>query len=68
MWSIRTKQKLKKQNCSRITEPKNGLKVTKGLGRMGGKGGRRGIRSIMMSTHDVAGDTGKATQHREDKW
>ena len=30
MWSIRTKEKLKEQNSSRITEPKNGLTVTKG--------------------------------------
>ena len=32
MWSIRTKKKLKEQNSSRITEPKNGLTVTKGKG------------------------------------
>ena len=32
MWSIRTKEKLKEQNSSRITEPKNGLTVTKGKG------------------------------------
>ena len=32
MWSIRTKQKLKEQNSSRLTEPKNGLTVTKGKG------------------------------------
>ena len=32
LWSIRTKQKLKEQNSSRITEPKNGLTVTKGKG------------------------------------
>ena len=32
MWSIRTKEKLKKQNSSFITEPKNGLTVTKGKG------------------------------------
>ena len=32
MWSIRTKKKLKKQNSSRLTEPKNGLTVTKEKG------------------------------------
>ena len=32
MWSIRTKKKRKEQNSSRITEPKNGLTVTKGKG------------------------------------
>ena len=38
--SIKTKQKLKKQNSSRLTEPKNGLKVTKGKGT--GEGGSEG--------------------------
>ena len=32
MWSIRTKIKLKEENSSRLTEPKNGLTVTKGKG------------------------------------
>ena len=32
LWSIRTKKKLKEQNSSRFTEPKNGLTVTKGKG------------------------------------
>ena len=32
MWIIRTKQKLQEQNSSRLTEPKNGLRVTKGKG------------------------------------
>ena len=32
MWNRRTKKKLKEQNSSRITEPKNGLTVTKGKG------------------------------------
>ena len=32
MCNIRTKKKLKEQNSSRITEPKNGLTVTKGKG------------------------------------
>ena len=40
MWSIRTKQKLKEQNSSRFTEPKNGLTVTKGKGT--GEGGWEG--------------------------
>ena len=40
MWSIRTKQKLKEQNSSRLTEPKNGVRVTKGKGT--GEGGWKG--------------------------
>ena len=32
LWSIRTKEKLKEQNSSRITELKNGLTGTKGKG------------------------------------
>ena len=32
---------------------------------MGGKGGRRGIRGIMISTDYVGGGTGKAVQHIE---
>ena len=32
LWSIRTKEKLKEQNSSRITEPKKGLTDTKGKG------------------------------------
>jgi len=32
LWSIRTKEKLKEQNNSRITEPKNGLTGIKGKG------------------------------------
>ena len=44
MWSIRTKKKLKEQNSSRITEPKNGLTVTKGkgTGEDGGEGRHKG--------------------------
>ena len=40
MWSIRTKKKLKEQNNSRNTEPKNGVTVTKGKGT--GEDGREG--------------------------
>ena len=32
MWNIRTKKKLKEQNSRRLTEPKNGLTITKGKG------------------------------------
>ena len=51
----KNKRKLKEQNSSRSTEPKNGLVVTKGegCGRADGKGGRRGLRGIMFSTHGV---------------
>ena len=40
LWSIRTKQKLKKQNNTRITEPKKGPTVTKG--KRTGEGGWEG--------------------------
>ena len=36
----RTEEKLKEQNSSRLTEPKNGLTVTKGKGT--GENGREG--------------------------
>ena len=42
MWSIRTKEKLKKQNSSRTTEPKNGLTGTKGKGEDGWVGRDKG--------------------------
>ena len=32
MWSVRTKKKLKEQNSSRLTEPRNELTVTNGKG------------------------------------
>ena len=32
MWNIRAKKKLREQNSSRLTEPKNGLTVTKRKG------------------------------------
>ena len=60
--------KLKEQNSSRFTEPKNGLTVTKGkgLGRMGGKGGIRGLRGIMTSTHNAGGHReGSIAQRRQ---
>ena len=61
MWSITTKQKLKEQNSSRLTDSKKGLAVTKGevWGRAGGEGGKRGLRGIMIRAHDVYGVAGK---------
>ena len=49
--------KLKEQNNSRLRDSKKGLVLTKGegCGRMGGEGGRRGLRGIMISTHGVEG-------------
>ena len=43
--------------------------VTKGegCGRVGGKGGRSGLRDIVISAHGVYGVTGKTVQLREDK-
>ena len=54
----KNKEKLKEQNSSTITEPKNGQTVTKGLGRMGG---RRRVRAgkkegdLTISMHNVLG-------------
>ena len=49
--------KLKEQNDSRLRDSENELVVTKGeeCGRVGGEGGRRGLRGIMFSTHGVGG-------------
>ena len=72
MWSIKTKQKLKQQISSRLTEPKNGLTVAKGKGtgkdewEGKDKGEKRGI---MISTHNVGGlgrnGEGSIAQRRE---
>ena len=53
--------KLKVQNGSRLRDSKKGLVVTKGegCGRVGGEGGRRGLRGIMFSTHGVRGSFGE---------
>ena len=53
--------KLKEQNSSRLTNSEKWLAVTKGEGceRAVGEGGRRGLRSIMISTHGVGGDHGE---------
>ena len=47
--------KLKEQNTSRLTVSMKGLEVIKGevCGRVGGEGGRRGLRGFMFSTHGV---------------
>ena len=73
LWSIRTKEKLKEWNSSRITEPKNGLTVTKGKetgenGRVRRDKGGEKERGIMISMYNVGGGgKGRAVQHREDK-
>ena len=69
----RNKERLKEQNSSsRITEPKNGLTVTKGKGT--GEKGREGRDkdgekkgAITISMYNVGGGMGRAVQHREDK-
>ena len=55
MWSIRTKQKLKEQNSSRITEPRNGLTVTKrkGNGEDGWEGREKGNKRALQLTHII---------------
>ena len=72
----KNKEKLKKQNSSRITEHKKGLTVTKrkGTGENGreGKGGIRGGKKkegiIIISRYNVGGrGKGRAVQHREKK-
>ena len=53
----KNKGKLKEQNSSRITEPKNGLTVTKGkgTGEDEWEGRLRRKRGITISTHNVGG-------------
>ena len=57
------KAKLKEQKSSRLTDSKKGLAVTRGkeLGRVGGEGGSRGLRGIMIGTLNNLG-----AGHRED--
>ena len=54
------KAKLKEQNSSRLTDSKKGLVVTKGEGwsRVSGEGGRRELRGIMISTHNIGRSRG----------
>ena len=62
--SIRTKEKLKEQNSSRITELKNGLTGTKGKG-TGEDGCERGKKEgNTIRRHNVAGGIGRAVQQR----
>ena len=68
----KNKRKLKEQNSSRITEPKNGLTVTegKGTGEDGWEGrykDRKKKGGITISMYNVGGGTGRAVQQREDK-
>ena len=60
----KNKGKLREQNSSRITEPRNGLIVTKGkgTGTMGGKGGIRVGKKkggITISMYSVVGGMGR---------
>ena len=57
LWSVRSKQKVKEQNSSRLTEPTNGVTVTKGKRSEedGWEGGISGKRGIMISIHNVCG-------------
>ena len=72
LWSIRTKEKLKEQNSSRITEPKNGLTVTKGKGTRehGGEGrekgsSRKGVLRLVCIMWDAGHREGCAIQRRQ---
>ena len=54
----KNKRKLKEQNSSRSTEPKNGLTVTKGKGtgqegRKGRDKGREKVRGLSFSMYNV---------------
>ena len=55
------KAKPKKQNNSKLTDSKKELVVTKGkrLGRVGGKGGRRGLKGIIISTYNTGRSLGR---------
>ena len=66
----KSKAKTEGTKQSRLTELKNGLTVTKGkeTGEVGGKGERRGIRGITISTHNVVAGWAQGRQYnREDK-
>ena len=72
MWSIRTKKKMKEQNSSRYTKPKNGLTVTKGKGNgedvwEGRDKGWEKKGGIMISRYSVCGGTWWAVQYREEE-
>ena len=57
------KAKLKEQNSSRLTDSKKGLVAAKGEGsvRVGGEGGWRELKGIMISTHNVEGGNTEKT-------
>ena len=59
----KNKGKLKEQNSSRLTEPKNGLTVTngKGIGESAWEGREQGKRGITISTHNVVERGGAGT-------
>ena len=72
LWSIRTKEKLKEQNSSGITEPRNGLTGTKGkgtgedgwVGMDKGCGRRRGLLRLACMVGWEKGE-GCTTQRRQ---
>ena len=55
------KAKLREQNSSRLTDSKKGLAVTKekGFRSVGGEGGRRGLRGITISSHNIGRPLGR---------
>ena len=55
------KPKLKEQNSSRLTDSKKGLAITKGkgLGRVGEKGGRKGLRGTIINTYNIGRSLGR---------
>ena len=67
----KNKEKLKEQNSSRLTEPKNGLTVTKekGTEENGWEGRDKEEKKggITINRHNIVGATGRAVEHREDK-
>ena len=55
------KAKLKEQNGSRLTNSTKGLAITKGkgLGRVGEKGGRKGLRGTIINTYNIGRSLGR---------
>ena len=61
LWNITAKQNWRDKTVARLTGSKNGLAVTKGegWGRVGVEGGRRGLRGIIISTHNIGRSQGR---------
>ena len=65
-YNNKAKTEEKKQQQTHRTQEWTKLPKEKGLGRMGRKGGRRELRGIMISTHNIGGHgEGSIAQRRQ---